>query len=354
MPEINGQNSEREHSRPEVSASWQYWQKIKLKSSESDSVKVVPSSESPTTDLRELLEETELSNHEIALVAGVSPAYLSAVKRGLIQKVGREKLLVLLMVALNMSMEETNTVLAANGHKQVDEFDAKSLIEASQKKTIRGLQTIRSNLSMTLVFLSIESLPGDTLLVHQKPDPALIPLEYAVALGDADDPIYTRLISHVHRKRIELFNDSLERGENRYNLMCEHCFRQYLRSYKSESGPRKDSIIEHLKNTIVMLKKYDNFRVDLLKSCQRNWFRMKLLPPGSAENNKVVFVGRASHSSGTENDSAAIRLFATDNKKIFRQFQKEADRLISQFISPIEDMPKHLAELVKQEAGVDL
>ncbi len=355
MSTLSGDNTDQEHSRPVNSATGEYWQTMKSKSSETDSARTASSSKFPVTDLREILEETELSNHEISLITGISPAYLSAIKRGLIQKAGREKLLVLLMVALNMSLDETNTILKAYGYEHVDEFDAKLLIDASLKKTIRGFQTIRSNLSLTLLLLSMESLSGKTVLVHRMPEPALIPLEYAIALVDSDDPIYTSLMFHVHKKRVELFNESLEKGDHRYYLMCEHCLKQYIQSYKVLIGPKKDSIIAHLRNTMDVLRKYkDIFKVDLLTSCQRHWFRIKLLPSGSTENDKTVFVGRSSHLSETENDLAAIRLFATDNKKIYNQFIKELDRLTTNFIVPIDDMPKYLAELVMEHAGVDL
>lgn len=353
MSTINDHDSD-QNQRPVISASWQYWQKIKAKSAETDSARVASPPEFPKTDLRELLEETGLTNHEISLITSISPAYLSAIKRGLIQKAGREKLLLLLMVALSMSLDETNTILKAYGYEHIDQFDAKLLIDASLKKTIRGFQTIRSKLSITLILLSMESLLGDTVLVHKMPDPALIPVDYAMALGDSDDKTYMALMAHVHEKRIELFNESLEKGENRYCLMCQHCLKQYLQSYKVLNGPKKDSIIAHLKSTIDTLNTYDNFRVDLLTSCQRNWFRLKLLPSESTENGKVVFAGRSSHLSETKNDLAAIRLFATDNKRLYNQFLKELDRLTSKFIFPIDDMPTHLAKLVKEEAGVDL
>lgn len=355
------QDSDKETVVAEVSASRQYWENIRTKAAETGQARISSSSELPRTDLGKLLMETELTSHEIAMMTGVSPAYLSAFKRGMIQKVGREKLLVLLMIAANMSLEETNAVLTDNGYGPVDEFDAKLLIEASLKKTVRGFQTIRSNLSLALLFLSIESLPGDTVLIHKMPDPALVPLEYSSDMGDSDDEVYARLMSHVHRKRIELFDESLERGEKRYSLICEHCLRQHLASYKNEP---KEWIIAHLKNTIETLRKYDNFRIDLLSSCQRHWFRIKVLPAGSGENNKLVFAGRSSHPEGEtitgahgptmENDPAAIRAFATDNKKIYRQFLKELDRLVDKFVLPVDDMPAYLARLVKEEAEIDL
>jgi transcriptional regulator with XRE-family HTH domain len=369
---------------PEVTASWEYWKNIRLRTTEKpEAVNIPLPSQLPPTSLKELIRDTELSNHQIAMLSGVSPAYLSAFERGLIQKVGREKLLVLLMVALNLSLDETNTVLAANGYRCMDELDANPLIEASLKKTVKGFQIIRSNLSLTLLHLSIESLRGDTVIVHKMPEPALIPLKHSDATVDSSNEVDKGLGKYVHRKRVELFNESLERGENRYSLMCKHCLGQHLASYKNGSERPKDWIIDHMRNAVETLSKYDNFRIDLLNTCQRHWFRMKLIPPPQpeekntkTENSKVVFVGRASSLTGNGDkasdsdkvgnrnqkrtqvkgsDPAAIRAFATDNKKIFHQFLKDLDRAIGESIifSPI-DMPTRLAELVKEKAGVDL
>lgn len=57
-------------------------------------------------DLRERLKETELKNNEIANITGISNTYLKLIEKGEAGKIGRDKILAIAMVALNLPIRK--------------------------------------------------------------------------------------------------------------------------------------------------------------------------------------------------------------------------------------------------------
>ncbi len=327
----------------------------------------------PSYDLGGKLIQSGLSKNEIATITGISNSYLKLIEKGKVGKIGRDKILAVAMVALNLPLSETNEILKFYGWSEVDELDANLLMQAAERRSIKGLQNIHSLITFDLLILSMERLPGDTYLIYKTPHVAMMSHEYVFHIKrkyeklytSQDDSlyrIYSTLSDHFHHRRWHLFNYSLKNGYHINTLVCHKCMEDYI-ALGSKAEVKKH-ILKHIRETIQFVTRYPGlFNIKLIGMCPRLFVQMKELPSNSNENSKVLFMGQdqphidyfdervrtLTNLGHLQNNTVG---FATDHKQVFQKYLDEYHRLTETEI-PIQDMPDYLQSMVKTLIGVD-
>lgn len=296
--------------------------------------------------MREWFEGSGLTKNEISNLTGISNTYLKKIAEGEASNVGRDKILVLALVAFDMTLKEANLILKQNGKREINEDDASFLIEIGEKKkVIKSFQPVRALFNFDLLIISLEAQSGDTFLVFDKPHVALMPREpefmsIIEPSSHVVSPEYGQLVQQLrlrfHKRRNEIFINSLKNGHRFECLLCETCFKKYI-LLAAQNPQARPYIIYHFRNTIACLKEFpDIFKIELVDVCPRIYFQMKKLPKGSAENDKVMFISpdspRHEHKYGTIQNSSMftdtdlknmIIGFATDSRQVFNRFSEE-------------------------------
>lgn len=328
----------------------------------------------PPYDLGKRIEQAGLTKNEIANITGISNTYLKLIESGEVGRIGRDKILAIAMVALNLPIRETNEILKAHGWSEVDELDANLLMQAAENRSITGMQSIHSLITFDLLMLSMERLPGDTYLIYKTPHVATMSHDYVfhikrkyeqlyTSLDESLYRIYSALSDHFHHRRGHLFHYALKNGHKINTLVCHQCMVDYI-ALGREHAELKKHILKHVRETIKCIMAYPGvFNMKLIGMCPRLFVQIKELPKQIKEHSKVVFMGqdqphmnyfdeRIRNLTNLGHIQNNIVGFATDHKQVFQKYLDEYHRLTETEI-PISDMPDYLQSLVKTHLGVD-
>jgi transcriptional regulator with XRE-family HTH domain len=284
----------------------------------------------------ENLREAGISQNDLSLISGLSHTYLTSLRSGKIQRPGRDKIIPV-SIALNLSFEETNHLLAEHGMLPLQEADIKLFVAVSKKRMIRGHQPLFDNINFDLLLISLESLDGELVVVSNKPtavlrDPAQI--TFMDKRDGITDPTYLRFREELARERRGILDERLEKFKMSY-LLCHHCLEEYLSEAKKDE--EEYAYVQRHVETLVEYLRHPNFRLSLTTQCPALLFEIKTLP-GSAESEKhykVFYIGHINRKHGTpEADGSHCRPyerlygFATDSLKIATHFKNEYDSLM--------------------------
>ena len=293
---------------------------------------------------KERIATSGLSKNEISNLTGISNTYLKLIEsgkeNGKAPSLGRDKIIILALIAFEMTLKETNLLLRQHGMREINELDASFLIEVSEKKkTIKSFQAVRPFFAFDLLILSLEAQPGDAFIVYDKPHMALMNRapEYDILCNPAlNDEEYTQLALqlrlHFHKRRQELFRNSLESGYKIELMICPLCLKNHI--YKALEPELRPYILDHFKRTLQYLTIYpDSFKISLARNCPRMFFQIKTAIDKTAESSKLFFVSPSAnrHVSRDENpdelipayDRHLVNGFATDSKQVLGKFMDD-------------------------------
>lgn len=283
----------------------------------------------------ENLREGGISQNDLSLISGLSHTYLSSLRTGKIQRPGRDKIIPI-AIALNLSFEETNHLLAEHGMLPLQEADIRLFVAVSQKRMIRGHQPLFDNINFDLLLISLESLDGELVVVSNKPTAVLREPEHVTFMDRRDgisDPSYLRFREELARERRGILDEKLEKFKMRY-LLCHHCLEEYISESKKDQ--EEYAYVRQHVETLVGYLRHPNFRLSLTTQCPALRFEIKTLS-GSAESErqyKVFYIGYINRGHGAPEGGGSqchpyerLYGFATDSSKIATHFRNEYDSL---------------------------
>lgn len=276
--------------------------------------------------IQSLLRESPVSRNQIAAISGLSSPYILGLEQGNIANVGRDKLLSL-AVALDMKLGQIDDMLTIFGRSGLSGEDIPIFLEASRRCRISAaLHPAHDSYTLDLLLLSVERIRGDHVIVSPRP-PSCLRAEghryYSEkALVDAH-PIYGDLVVAILRERKgrlvkNLSDHSLE------HYMCRKCLEDYIQ--RCDDGVERAWRVEHVKNTVSLLKEFENFRLFLTRECPSFVFVLKSPPRSSRSREKLVITVLPPHRFQVRT-SGLLAGFATDSRAVILNFKEEVKYL---------------------------
>jgi len=271
--------------------------------------------------LIKLIKHSSYTRNELAMLSGLPNSYLFQIEKKKIKKIGREKIIAI-GISLDLPKDQINEILDKNQHKLFSETDADLLFEISQKRRITGIQPLYPGLNFDTLLLSLESIPGDLIIVNDRPPSILLQFGYRDQYK-YNDSVLEALFEGIKKRRLDLLDQQLKNYRREY-FVCEKCLEEYIHNkYRSE----KKKLLKHIEALCHYIQN-PNYSFNLLKVCPYIRFEMKI--PADNSMKQVYYIGRQGLDHSKEKkDMQDKRLhgFATDSKKITNYFIMEYENL---------------------------
>jgi transcriptional regulator with XRE-family HTH domain len=282
--------------------------------------------------------------NQVAAVSGLSNTYIRELERGAFANVGRKKL-VALAFALDLTLEETNDLLALFDRTPLSSADVPTFVDMSnQAKISSALYPISSYITQLILFSHMEQIPGRLTIVVDRPTGILRPPEYETYLHgvtDEDGVIYEELVEAIIRKRMHSLSVLLDQHPVD-QFICREVMDTYLNECADES--ERKWRVKHIENLLWYMGNYDNFNVFLTTITPRFFFSLKTSADRETETDKLLFVGRQPRP-GREARLGRLTGFVTDNQIVIQNFVDELDFIRGHILEEYLDRPKLIAYL---------
>lgn len=270
-----------------------------------------------------LLKRSRMPRNQIAAVSGLSNAYLRVLERGETASVRREKLIAL-AVGLSLDLHETDELLASFDRTGLTVEDIPIFIETSrQMKLSSALIPLRDAYLTELLFLAIEQVRGDQVIVNDSPTSCLRPEGFrscSCRNMENPHPIHSALIEAVGRERTRNLVSCLG-AHHVYHYICRDNLEDYARG--DDNAEEQTWRIRHLESMLLHLKKYDRFRLFITRTDPSFLFTLKL-PVSAVDSPKLAFMGKKIDFFMGKG-SGRLAGFATDNPVVIENFQADVD-----------------------------
>lgn len=276
--------------------------------------------------VRKLLKRTRMPRNQVAAISGLSNAYIRILERGETASVRREKL-ISFAVALNLDLRETDELLSTFDRTKLTTDDIPSFIETSkQVKISSALLPLRDAFLIELLFLAIEQVPGDQIIVNDRPTSCLRPegfRSYSCRNLTGVHPIHSALIEDIGRERKLNMVSKLTRYYI-HNYICRDSLEEYIRECKDpeELAWR----VKHIETALWHMRHYDHFKVFLTGTVPSFLFSLKLPSDPEDEGPKLAFIGKQIDFFMGKG-SGRLAGFATDNQVVIENFRADVEFL---------------------------
>jgi transcriptional regulator with XRE-family HTH domain len=299
---------------------------------------------SSTSHVKKLLERSRMPRNQVAAVSGLSNAYIRVLERGETASVKREKL-ISFAVALNLDLFQTDELLTGFDRTRLSTDDIPNFIETSrQVKISSAMLPLRDAFLIELVFLAIERVPGDHIIVNDRPTSCLRPegfRSYSCRNMAEVHPIHSALIEEIGRERKRNLLAKLDRYKV-HNYICRDSLEEYIRECRDpdELMWRK----KHIETTLEHLRHYDRFKLFLTKTIPSFLFSLKLPSDPENENPKLAFIGKQIDFFMGKG-SGRLAGFATDNQVVIENFKADVEFLKENVLEECMNLKKLKAYL---------
>ena len=274
--------------------------------------------------VKTLLDEIPKPRNQVAAISGLSNPYISELERGSFTKVGREKL-ISLAVALDLNLKETEELLGVFQGSKLTTNDIPTYLEITERGRLSSaLYPVRNAISQLLLFALVEKLPGDLIIVADRPT-ATLRAEGHTSYIHRDiaetDTIYDALVEAIFRKRRQYLLQRLEKYRCQ-QYICKEILDDYVS--KCDDSAEKDWRIRHIENLLWLTKNYANFIPYLTRVSANFAFTLNLTANIEKETDKLLFVAKQLQFI-REATSGRLTGFATDNQMVIQNFKKEIE-----------------------------
>jgi len=289
--------------------------------------------------VKKLLRRSRMPRNQVAAISGLSNAYIRVLERGETASVGREKL-ISFAVALNLDLDETDELLAVFDRTKLTADDIPSFIETSkQMKISSALLPLRDAFLIELLFLAIEQVPGNQIIVNDRPTSCLRPegfRSYSCRKMAKVHPIHSALIEAIGRERKRNLVSKLTHYPV-YNYICRDNLEEYIRDCEDpeELGWR----IKHVEVMLWHIRHYDDFHVLLTSTIPSFLFSLKLPPDSKNGSPKLAFIGKQIDFFMGKG-SGRLAGFATDNQVVIENFRADVEFLKENVIQEYLDQQR--------------
>jgi len=273
-----------------------------------------------------LLKRSRMPRNQVAAISGLSNAYIRVLENGESASVAREKL-ISFAVALNLDLYETDELLTVFDRTKLTVDDIPNFINTSKQiKISSALLPLRDVFIIELMFLSIEWIPGHSIVVNDRPTAALRPEGYRTcSCKDMENihPIHNELIEAIGRERHLNLQSKLTHYQND-NFICRGSLEEFI--LKCSESEERVWRIKHVETALRYLRHYDNFRIFLVDAVPSFVFSLKLPPEKEKKTDKITFLGKQIDFFMGKG-SGRLAGFATDNQVLIENFKKEVSFL---------------------------
>lgn len=314
------------------------------------------------TNIKKIIEKEELlkqgiTQNELSKITGVSNTYINYLRTGKIISPGREKIIAI-CAGLNYSIDKIDIILQKYGFKKIFEDDFEIFFKIAKSRNITGIQPFYEDLNYDLLLYSIDSLPGDKILINKKPSATLEPPEYLLwkekrsSRGSAN-PVYGELRKVLALERKKMLRASLKKWKVTY-IVCRECFNKYTEKISGEE-PERGMVIKHLRELVSFIENEPNYDFILVDQCARMRFTLKYCKGTELglDKNKLLIYGYGNHTfpqHNTHNNSRDRLLgIATDSSKLFEHFVIEKDDYLENYISKESEERKELIKYIDKK-----
>ena len=296
----------------------------------------------------ELLNRSKRPRNQIATISGLTNTYIRDLERGHISNVPREKLIAF-ATALNLDLNEIDTMLAVFDRAGLTTGDIATFIETARRGAISGaLLPVRDMFAYELIVLSAEMIPGRQIIVNDRPTMCLLE-EGHRSHSDRSllslHPIYAELIEAIGTERRKNFHRLL--AAHSVDLyLCKRCLEDYLHPEVDREELKWRG--RHAAALLSALKSSSRLRLFLTRMCTNFNFTLKL-PAKPDAPEKIFFSARAPHDIQRD-IQGRLTGFATENPIVIQNFKDELAAIKKTVIEDYHDgqrLRHYLASLLE-------
>jgi transcriptional regulator with XRE-family HTH domain len=143
--------------------------------------------------IRKIIERSGLKLNTISKTSGISHTYLTKLVNDKINRPGKDKI-ASIMLALNHSIDEINTVLVGYDYQVLDEPDIPEILENNRKRKIQGnTLSLYDDIHVKLLLSPMERMGGTKILVKKAPSVLFMPEEFYLGYKPGAHPMMMRL-----------------------------------------------------------------------------------------------------------------------------------------------------------------
>ncbi|MEE4112006.1 MAG: helix-turn-helix transcriptional regulator [Desulfobacteraceae bacterium] len=289
--------------------------------------------------IREIINDSGLKLNTISKTSGISHTYLTKLINDNINRPGKDKI-ASIMLALNHSIEEINTVLAGYDYQALDEPDIPGILENNRKRKIEGnTLSLYDDIHVKLLLSPMERMGGTKILVKKAPSVLFMPDElYLGRKTDTDDndppdkSFYHAFTSALFKERKAIFQMSCNAGARFETYICRHCLEAYVKNVMdANQGGQPELVLRFFANAAAAIRANpDQHRTWIMERCP--WFDY-MIQGDDHDDPKVFFFGKKSHDYGSTCEQANLQGFSSDSPAMIDLFRKET-RLCRSAIDP--------------------
>ncbi len=289
--------------------------------------------------IRGFINDSGLKLNTISKTSGISHTYLTKLINDNINRPGKDKI-ASIMLALNHSIEEINTVLAGYDYQALDEPDIPEILENNRKRKIQGnTLSLFDDIHVKLLLSPMERMGGTKILVKKAPSVLFMPDE--LYLGRKTDPneddppdksFYHAFTSALFKERKAIFQTSCDAGTRFETYICRHCLEEYVKKVMdANQGNQPELMLRFFANAAAAIQANpDQHRTWIMERCA--WFDY-MIQGDDHDDPKVFFFGKKSHDYGSTSEQVNLQGFSSDSPAMIDLFRKET-RLCRSAIDP--------------------
>lgn len=285
--------------------------------------------------LPELIENSGLNLNTISKASGISNTYLAKLVRGGINRPGKDKI-ASVMLALNLTISDTNDMLAEYDYQPLHTRDIPDLLENNRRRRIEGGNLLQyDHIYLEMFLVALERVGGTKILVKDRPSGVFMPdelylmKEFPFESDDEAASFRYDLTAALLKERIIAFKANIEAGHRVETFICRSCLDDYLETHLSEKAQK-----EHPRRTTLVIRYFANalylshwrpelHAMHIMDRCPHFQFQMQ---DADGDSPKVSYPGRKMHVFNNEHDNQSLEGFTTDLPQIVYHFRQEIDR----------------------------
>ncbi|WP_319405862.1 hypothetical protein [uncultured Desulfosarcina sp.] len=279
--------------------------------------------------IRGIIENSGLKLNTISKTSGISHTYLTKLVKDNINRPGKDKI-ASVMLALNYSIDEINSVLAGYDYQALDEPDIPEILENNRKRKIQGnTLSLYDDIHVKLLLSPMERMGGTKILVKKAPSVLFMPDElYLGQTPDAnrndmpDKSFYHAFTSALFKERKAIFRKSCDEGTRFETFICRHCLEEYVKKVmEADQGNQPDLVLRFFANAAAAIRANpEQHRTWIMERCP--WFDY-MIQGDDRDDPKVFFFGKKSHDYSTTPEQGNLQGFTSDSPSMIELFRKE-------------------------------
>ena len=289
--------------------------------------------------INHLIRQRGLPRNQVAALSGLSNAYIRELEKGNLTNVGRNKLIAL-GVALSLDLSTVDRLLNAFDRTPLTEEDITTFLSVAEKGQLStSLIPLRDFYTMELLLGSLEKVPGRHVLISTRPTETFKDAghrRYNERFVVEQHPVYEKLMEKIFDRRLRaVTNNLLHHRFDQY--VCIRCLNDYL-AFCTDPVER-DWRIQHIRNTIEKLEKFQNCNLYLTESCPSFFVVLKQPKQPANTPEQVAIVNIPSHFWEASR-SGLISGFMTLKKSLLDVFKLEVKTVENKVIDKYVERPK--------------